>query len=891
VRRKDGRPRPCADSGEARPWRERLRGVAFGAWILLLACPLRAASETSEIYLVPFSHLDFFWGGTREECLARGNRIIAKAVRLSKQFPEFRFLIEDDDFLANYVESHLGSSDLAELKRLVKEGRVEIAPLWTAMFQGLPDGEVHSRNLLYGKRYARAIFGVDPLVAHLADMPDYTPQYPQILAKAAVPFAVMTRMGPTDHSLFRWKAPNGSSALVWNTLKGYGWGSYLTSKSLSSENKLARLARELSDVRATTPGPILMHWGTDLWAPTEDLVTTLQALNKADLGRFLFATPSDFFRRVTPEARLADISGEINSSWPNVVSSLPHLWPLAIPATNSLLSAEKFAAINYALGYADYPQARFDFLWKKPIESMDHNHDGQGGQIGDGRKRDYAMLAIIEGGEILRDMLRNIAERTQIPVEGGQPIVVFNPSGWAREDLVRAHVTLYGNVAPGEIAAYRKATRLLDEKGRSVPFYVREYSENISRALELVFIARDVPPVGYRTYYLTSAEQSETWPLAGTVQMDSDSDLKEPRRPLGADVLENKYFRLSVDKATGRVTLWDKDLGREVVKDMEIAGVEERGGNYIGIEPPSGRTIFNTIHSIELEENNPVRAVLRVTGQVAGIGVIQRLILYAGLRRVDIENTVEWREPRFIRVQQLFPVSMPNASIHYGVPFGANDARNIIPKAGPRAVDEIKAESWKSVRHIHDWIHSGAADWGLTIATDHQLVRLEGDLIRAEMVRGTRFTSVKVVRGNEVGSLYYPPQGTYVFRYSLSVGPGDWRSAKAYRIGMDFNNPLAPISVVDEISSKPLPPTLSFCSLKGESLVISALKKAETGSAVVLRAYEMEGAAAESLVEFLGKKARFREVNLLEEGAGQEQETLQAAPYEIKTVKLSVPKP
>src|SRR5262249_40353913 len=82
----------------------------------------------TEVYVVPFSHLDFFWGGTREECLARGNRIIAKAVKLANERPEFRFLLEDEDFVANYVETHGGSGELDALKRLVREGRVEIAP-------------------------------------------------------------------------------------------------------------------------------------------------------------------------------------------------------------------------------------------------------------------------------------------------------------------------------------------------------------------------------------------------------------------------------------------------------------------------------------------------------------------------------------------------------------------------------------------------------------------------------------------------------------------------------------------------------------------------------------------------------------------------------------------
>src|SRR6266702_1776802 len=125
------------------------------------------AQTARPVYVVPFSHLDFFWGGTREECLARGNRIIARAIRLADQYPEFRFLLEDNDFVANYVESHVGTDDLALFQKLVKEGKIEIAPKWAAIFQDLPDGEVLARNLIYGKRYAHALFGVDPLVAHL----------------------------------------------------------------------------------------------------------------------------------------------------------------------------------------------------------------------------------------------------------------------------------------------------------------------------------------------------------------------------------------------------------------------------------------------------------------------------------------------------------------------------------------------------------------------------------------------------------------------------------------------------------------------------------------------------------------------------------------------------
>jgi hypothetical protein len=46
-------------------------------------------SKEVDIYFVPFSHLDLFWGGTREECLSRGSRIISRAIQLANESPKW----------------------------------------------------------------------------------------------------------------------------------------------------------------------------------------------------------------------------------------------------------------------------------------------------------------------------------------------------------------------------------------------------------------------------------------------------------------------------------------------------------------------------------------------------------------------------------------------------------------------------------------------------------------------------------------------------------------------------------------------------------------------------------------------------------------------------------
>ena len=864
-----------------------LTALGLGMRAHLEAQPAEQGKGSHEVYIVPFSHLDFFWAGTREECLARGNRIIAKAIRIAKQHPEFRFLVESDNFVANYVESHPGPPELEDFKRLVKEGRIAIAPNWANIFHNLPAGEVHARNLLYGKRYASEVFGVNPQVFHPTDIPGFTPQFPQMLKKAGIPFMVMSRMGPTDKPLFNWESPDGSKEPVWS-VRGYGLGAHWQLHGDLTEERINTIRKELEQRYGVTPGPIYVHWGVDLWAPTENLVENVHKLNQVvPSWHFTLATPEDYYKAVAKTPNLADVQGEIPMSWPHVVDGILHLWQLAVPATSTLTTAEKFAAINYALGYADYPQQELDFLWKKLIESMDHNHDGQGGEIGDNRKMEYSQFAITQGGEILRDMLRNIAERVQIPIAKSFPIVVFNGLGWRRDDLVKAHVTIFGDVIPSAIAEYKKGLRLVDETGKPVPFYVEQTSENISRAVDLVFVAQGIPSLGYKTYFLTPAEQPEPLRATSQISLDRDNDLKDPRRSLGADVMENQFYRVTVDKATGGMTVFDKQLNREVSKDMQIVGVEERGTNNVQPEKDTGRIFPTSVTGTFVEENNSVRTVLKISGWVADIPVVQRLILYQGLKRLDIENSLQWNEPRLIRIEQLFPIQPSNAEMHYGIPFGANSVNNIMPGSGPSAGDEINKEAWEKYRTIQDWVFAGTSEWGVTVATDHQLVKLENGLIHANMIRGQRYTSARIVRGDEITSIHFPPQGHYVFRYSLSSGPGDWKTFRSYQAGLSFNNPLIPVSVVDEISAKSLPPTHSFCSVQGDNLVISALKKSQSDRSITLRLYEIQGAKAETPITFLGKQQDFHEADLLEqELRPQDQRVLRVNPYEIKTLKL-----
>jgi alpha-mannosidase len=277
---------------------------------------------------------------------------------------------------------------------------------------------------------------------------------------------------------------------------------------------------------------------------------------------------------------------------------------------------------------------------------------------------------------------------------------------------------------------------------------------------------------------------------------------------------------------------------------------------------------------------------VRIEGELAGIPVVQKLSLYRGVKRVDLENTVDWKQGRFMKIEQLIPYTRADAQIRYGIPFGSAAGADIMPNTGPHAGDEVPMEIWKQWRQIQDWIFAGTAEWGLTIAADRQLMVLGDGVIRAGMLRGT-YSAVGFTRAGKQVLIQVPPAGKYVFRYSLSSGKGDWVAAKPHRAGMAFSTPLIPVCAANELSSKSLPPTRSFCALNADNLVVTALKKGESDGAIVVRIFETDGAKAETAVEFLGRRRDFRAANLLEEATrSAEEKTLRVRPYEISTVRL-----
>jgi alpha-mannosidase len=155
------------------------------------------------------------------------------------------------------------------------------------------------------------------------------------------------------------------------------------------------------------------------------------------------------------------------------------------------------------------------------------------------------------------------------------------------------------------------------------------------------------------------------------------------------------------------------------------------------------------------------------------------------------------------------------------------------------------------------------------------------------MIRGTSYNQLRTYQDGRPVPLQQPTAGIYVFHYSISSAKGNWAAANAWRRGMELANPLIPVVSEDELSPKSLPAEQSFLSIQGDSLVVSALKKADQGNGIVVRLFEESGHRADTPIHFLNQERSFQNVNLLEEPISKiSGKVLHVRPFDIDTIEL-----
>jgi len=827
--------------------------------------PFATRAKEYTAHLIAHSHIDMNWLWPMAETVEVCQRDFKAMDGLMARYPEFRF---SQSQAATYRAVEETQPALFErMKARIAAGQWEVtANTWVEGDLNTACGEALARQLLHARRYIGEKFGVAPLICWEPDTFGHPATMPQILAKSGIRYYYFCRAGKR-HPLFWWEGLDGSRVLAMQDLRGYG-GEVRPSDVVGS---VLDCARPYGMRRGMFVYGVGDHGGSG----TARDIEAARAINATTfLPRAEPSAAVPFYQRAQAEVegdpdRLPIVRGELNTVFEGCYTSHADIKRLNRAWENGLLTAEATATVAHLLRGAAYPLAELAEAWRTGCFHQFHDilcGCAIGVTYREAAERLGAVLAL--AGRTTADALNAIAAATDTGEGAGPRVVVFNPLGWPREDIVRVPLAQLGGDAPDWLA---------DDAGQRTPAQVC--------GDELVFVATDVTAFGVRVFRPADAPSADPVALA-------QADAAE-------NSLENGLLKLRVHPASGALDrLMDLATGRDLGGPWAGWGPEAKTNagmlNRLQIlwEQPHGMSAWNigditrvdhliTGAEVKVIESGPVRATIEVRRRFLKSALTQRIVLWRGLRRVDFETEVDWHERGSAHADA------PMLRATFAPYFGPTDATFEIPFAGlQRAADgrEVPALRWADISECMSGRPSAhtAPAAGLSLLNNckygHQA---HGNTLGLTLVRASYEPDVN------------PDEGLHRFTYALYPHAGDWREAGTERQAAGLNQPL--LAVVTDGHRGDLRPGQPGITCDAPHAIISALKLAEDqpagGDAVIVRVYESHGRAGEATLRAAWPIRDAAEVNLIEQPEAPLAQddrgvVLPLRAHEIKTTRL-----
>ena len=530
--------------------------------------------------VVPSSHQDIAWMDTPAECMKfRDQYMITPALERLKENPHFCFSVENALNLYEYLGKH--PERLKDIIKYTTEGRLEWGATYNQPYEGLYAGEALIREAYYGKKKLEAIIpGGKFICAWSEDVPGRSLQIPQIFSKAGIQYLQFSRFQP---GLYHWYSPDGSHITCW-TPGQYEESGRAIRNARTEEERTDLFKKKISAwndyyLKRKLPPDFIYISSEDFSKPLnydkyfEDWNHNVR-YGHADLPYIQYATGTGAIREVSEgNGKIDSIMGEDPNLW-LYIHGPTHEKAIKNERLSSkvLTAAEKFSSIAAVLkgNFKDYPQKEFDQAWQQAIYP-DHGWGGVHGDITDQIFANSYLKAVETADSILKEKLSYIASKIRLRAEG-IPIVVFNPLSWSRTDPVSVSLNTEG--------IYSSDFELVDARGRQVDYQVISSPEKGTGSyITLTFIAREVPSIGYETYYLLPGREgdSKTLPIN-----------------INGNVIDSKYFKVTLGSG-GILSIYDKDLQKELIRPgtflageiFSMRSVGNGAGEFTQIQQPT----------------------------------------------------------------------------------------------------------------------------------------------------------------------------------------------------------------------------------------------------------------------------------------------------------------
>ncbi len=284
-------------------------------------------------------------------------------------------------------------------------------------------------------------------------------------------------------------------------------------------------------------------------------------------------------------------------------------------------------------------------------------------------------------------------------------------------------------------------------------------------------------------------------------------------------------------------------------------------------------TPIEEVDSIALVEKGPVRATVRVVRHWGSSKFVQEISLDAGADEVVVANDVDWHETHVL-LKAAFPLAATSGKATYEIPYGSIERTTQRTNSWEKAKFEVPAMRWADL---------GDASQGVSILNDSKYgYDAAGNLLRLTLLRSPTWPDPEADRGEQK------------FTYAIYPHAESWKTAETVRRGYELNDRMVGQQVFAHGGA--LPAAYSFGSVENPNVTLTAMKKAEDGSALVFRMYEWAGTVSTVKLHVPKGATYATETNMMEKPEGDkipvagDMVTLPIKPFEILTVEVGYAK-
>lgn len=849
-------------------------------------------------HVISHTHWDREWYLTFERFRLRLVDLIDRLLDLMEADPGFRYFNLDGQgiILEDYLKIRPENEE--RLRALISQGRITIGPWYVLNDEFLVSGESTVRSLLLGHKVVGR-FGPVMKVGYLPDQFGNISQMPQILRGFGIDNCIFGRglqLSGDRKMEFVWQSPDGSEVLTSLMALWYNNAQHIPTASDGAAAMVDGLVKAMGPRSASSH--LLFMNGVDHLEAQYDLSEALNSLKDSPHTVIHSRLPDyvDALRGDPGASKLETVRGELRedrggSILAGVLSSRIYLKQANERCMRLLEKYAEPASLWAMCAKMKYPQGELEYAWKLLMEN--HPHDSICGCSTDEVHSEMtARFARVEQlAQELRDRaLAHIANRVKVE---GLALVVFNTLSWDRTDVVRATIDVPlgdpDRTDPSQDKARDwPALEILSPAGETVPFTLLS-SQKVARPeihpeklpmvqwvrrFEVEFIAQDVPAMGFSAYRLQRAAKHPTPSRgvsdqcrgclslsSGTLEISLDADDFCVAWESGED--EASYLEhISSLEDSGDVG--DEYNYRKPDRDIRITGegaLRQTRVNYIS--EVSGELELR--YRLDLPESaTPGQQARSERAAVCPVSVKARL--YEGVPRIEFETLIQ-NNAKDHRLRALF----------------CSDAEGATHSVAGSAFDVVERplhipEDWDRAATFHPmdgWVDVSNGEKGLAVFVDGlREYELHDDPGRTLAI--TLLRSVGILSGTgDIPHVQRVPDaqclGEHSARYAVYPHTGDWKQGKVWKEALNYQAPMVAVQVGDldrarsiEPVEKKMPLQMSFVRITPDTLCPSALKKTESGSAVVVRFWNvLEERVDGEVTVRCGKKAW--RANLLEE--------------------------